>query len=467
MSTDLEVNYNETDRELAKRFLHIAVPGGLGFFFHTMFNVVDTLYAGMISTEALAALAICFPLYFSIISVGSGFGRGLASLVGNAIGARDYDAAGSYAAQGVIVGILLSLLICLVGGWAAPRVLLMLGATKGAYLDGALGYIQPIFMGSSFFALVGVLVNLLIAQGDSRQMRNFLGIGFILNVLFNPWFIYGGFGVPAMGVAGIAWATVLIEGLGVVFLARHVLLTPVGKALKRAHFRPTLSVWRDIFVQGVPLCFLLLTVSAGSFIIVYFISDYGKDVVAGYSIGIRIEQLVLLPVIGLNMAVLSLVSHANGAGDLERVKAVVALGMRYGTWITISGVALVLVFAKQAVALFAQSPLVISHGKGYLVFAVFVMGAYLTIFIYLAALQGLKRSGYAFGVGALRQIVLPMVVFPVLGSTLALRERGVWLGLILVNWIGAFFAVYLFGRAMSTRACELSGRGQESSPEKS
>ncbi len=112
-----------------------------------------------------------------------------------------------YAIQSVSFSVLLSMALMVIGLFAAPFLFRILGASD-TYLTISLSYINVIFYGFVFISLTFVLNAILTAQGDTKSFRNALIIGFFLNLILDPWFIYGGFGLPAMGLAGVAWATI-------------------------------------------------------------------------------------------------------------------------------------------------------------------------------------------------------------------------------------------------------------------
>ena len=202
---------------IPKLIRRIGLPVAVGVLFNNLFQVADTFFAGMISKEALAALTLSFPLYFIIIGLSSGLGTGASALIGNALGAGKSEAAAHIAAQGLTLTVALSLLTASVGIAVAPAVFQSLGATGNA-LRFNMRYITPIFAGTIFFNLVFMFNAALSAQGNTRPFRNFLVLGFLLNLLLDPWFIFGGFGLPAMGIAGVGVATALIQAVGAVYL---------------------------------------------------------------------------------------------------------------------------------------------------------------------------------------------------------------------------------------------------------
>ena len=181
----------------------LALPVGIGFFFNTMFNVVDTWYAGRLSTQAVAAVSLSFPLFFLIIAIGSGISTGATALIGHALGAGRRDEAELYAAQTISFALLHGLLLTIFGWLATPAMFRLMGA-EGEYLALAVSYMGAMFSGSAFFVANQAHNAILNASGDTRSFRNFLVLAFILNLIYDPWFIFGGFGVPPLGLAGIA-----------------------------------------------------------------------------------------------------------------------------------------------------------------------------------------------------------------------------------------------------------------------
>ncbi|HEY5522603.1 MAG TPA: MATE family efflux transporter, partial [Desulfuromonadaceae bacterium] len=190
----------------------LAIPAGTGFFFNTMFNVVDTWYGGRLSTSALAAMSLSFPVFFLILAIGSGVSNGATTMIGNALGRKDHEEARRYLSQSLSFALLHALCLTAAGLAFAPHIFMLMGA-RGEYLSHALSYMNVIFAGSSFFMLNYVMNAILNSHGNTMAYRNFLIGGFFLNLVLDPWFMYGGAGFPALGLAGIALATVFIQCL--------------------------------------------------------------------------------------------------------------------------------------------------------------------------------------------------------------------------------------------------------------
>ncbi len=425
----------------------IAIPASVGFFFNTMFNFVDTYCAGLISTDALAALSLSFPVFFIILSAGSGLSQGATALMANAIGAKDPLMAQRLFAQAVVFAALAGVVLSFAGWLAAPSLFRLLGA-EGAYLDVALSYIHVILWGGVFFILQMTINAALNAQGETKLYRNFLIMGFVANCLLNPVLMWGWCGLPAMGVAGIALATVFVQIAGCVLLWTGVRRRELCREMPRGFFKPDAALLRKILSQAVPAGLNMLTVALGIFVITWFAKHFGKEAVAAYGIATRIEQVVLLPTIGLNFATLSLVGQNHGAGLPQRVREAWTTNVKYGVLLMLAGGCLLFPMRETAMRFFTADAVVIGHGRDYLGIAAITLAAYPILFVTVFMLQGMKRPAYGLWMGLYRQIAAPMLLFHLLAFTFAGGTWGVWWGISLVNWSAAVFALWWGARIL-------------------
>lgn len=140
-----------TTKSIPQLIKQIAVPASVGFFFNTMYNVVDTFFGGLISTQAIAALSLSFPVFFIIIAFGSGIGTGATALISNSLGSNNQTEAKKFTAQSLSFTVIVSLFLTFVGVIISPPLFKLLGAS-GEYLELALSYINVIFYGTIFLA---------------------------------------------------------------------------------------------------------------------------------------------------------------------------------------------------------------------------------------------------------------------------------------------------------------------------
>ncbi len=429
-----------TTKSVSVLIRQIAIPASIGFFFYTMFNVVDTYFAGLISTEALAALSLSFPVFFIIIALGSGLSTGATAVIGTALGAGNKQQARLFAIQGITFGIIVGIILTFVGVFAAPFLFSVLGAADD-YLLYCLSYMNTIFLGTMFFMLVFMFNSILNALGDTRSHRNFLVAGFFLNIILNPWFIYGGMGIPPLQIVGIGLATVLIQLFGCVYLGFRVVKSGLISNKYSSDIWPELEPFKEIARQGFPASLNMITVGLGIFVITYFISKFGKQAVAAYGIATRVEQIALLPTIGLNIATLTIVAQNSGARLFYRIKETLNTALRYGGILMTIGTIVVFIFARHLMLFFTNDLDVIEIGTTYLRISAFVLYAYVILYVNIAALQGIRKPSYAVWIGLFRQIVAPIIIFYMLVEILGVGLTGIWWGILSITWLAAAITV--------------------------
>jgi len=254
--------------------------------------------------------------------------------------------------------------------------------------------------------------------------------------------MYGGFGFPELGIRGIALSTVLIQVVGTIYM---IFITRKRKIFDHAQiksFVPNRKYFVELLGQGFPASLNMLTVAIGIFVITYFASQFGKEAVAAYGIATRIEQIALLPTIGLNIAALTLAGQNMGAGLPERVFESWKLNIRYGLMIISIGVVGVAVFAHELINAFTSDLKVIEIGAEYLHIAVLFFFAYVFLNISVSTLQGMKKPLYAIFVGAYRQFLVPLPLFLFLAIYLQWGTKGIWWGIFIANWSAAIFTFF-------------------------
>lgn len=425
----------------------IAVPVSIGAFFNTMYNVVDTIYGGLISDQVLAALSLSFPIYFIIIAMGFGFSQGTTALIGNALGRGQREEAQELAIQGLLLGVLISFLVTAGVIWAAPTLVRFMGATDEFYLQQTLDYINPIFYGTIFFITVQMLLAILNALGNTRPGRNFLVSGFFLNLLLDPWFIFGGFGVPAMGITGIAVATVLIQFLGCIYVGYEVLRSElVDKETFARFWRPNFgALWR-LVQQGFPNMVDTMGVSLGFFVLNYFVGWFGQDAVAALGAASRIEQVALLPLLGLNVAVLALVARNNGANQLDRVQEVYRKSLLYGGLLMLTTTVLAILFARPLMSMFTDDGEIIRMGVEFIRIRCLGLVPNAFFFMSASAMRGIEKPFWPLVINFVRFVFLPWLLVAIFVQGFGYGLTAIW-----VTSTVAFFVTAVMGLVMAHR----------------
>ncbi len=390
-----------------------------------MYNVVDSFYAGEISTAALAALGLSFPVFLLIIATSGGLSRGAAALIANAIGSQETEKQSRYISQSISLGLVISMIITITGILAAKPLFQLLGAS-GEYLEMALSYMIPIFIGSVFFIITNLSNAILIAAGDSKTFSKVLVVGFVLNLILDPWFLYGGYGLPAMGVAGIAWATVVIQIGSSLFMFSTVMRRKLLSLKPWRCLLPDFKVYREIGEQALPASFNIMSIALGFFVTTYFLRGFGEQAVAAFGVTTRIEQIGLLPTMGLYAAIMALVGQNNGAKNFDRVRETMKVCNRIGLVISVATSLMIFVFARQLMQIFTEDSSVIEIGTECLHIIMLVQWSYVMTSTHLAMLQATKRPRYGFFESVLRKVLLPLPFFWVLIWSFQFNIAAVW-----------------------------------------
>jgi len=385
----------------------IAVPASVATLFQTLFNIVDTYFAGKISSDALSALAKSFPIYFILIAASVGVTVGGTSLIANSIGEKNKENVLRYFGQTIIYGVLLSIIVTLVGLFFAANIFSLMGSSSKVIKLG-LEYTNVIFSGSIIFISVVALNSLLHAEGDTKTFRNVLILSFFLNIILNPLFIFGFGPIPPMGMFGIGLATIVCQIIAFLLILIKITKSKTLKNISLKYFYPNLTFLNKIFFQSAPISAALFMISIGNFIILSYASRFGELAVAGYGSATRFEQILLLPVLGLNTAIISIVGQNFGAKEYLRVKQSYYQAITYGTVIMLIAGLIIFVSADKIVSIFTNDVVVINYGTIYLKISALIFPAYPVYFISNGFFMALKKSSYAMNLNIIRNVLLPI-----------------------------------------------------------
>ena len=390
----------------------IAIPASVGTLFQTLFNIVDTFFAGKISPEALSALAKSFPIYFIIIAACVGVTVGGTSLIANSIGEDNKKNILTYFSQTFIFGIILSAFITFIGFYFAADIFLMMGSNDEVVNLG-LQYTNVIFAGSIVFISVVALNSLLHAEGDTKSFRNVLILSFILNIFLNPLFIFGYSFIPPMGMMGIGLATIISQIIAFLILLLKIIKSTSLKGISLKHFFPSSFYLTKLFFQSAPISAALFMISIGNLIILWYISIFGEFATAGYGSATRFEQILLLPVLGLNTAIISIVAQNFGAKQYLRVKQSYFHAIFYGFVIMIIAGIIIYLSADKIVSIFSNDNDVINYGTTYLRISALIFPAYPIYFISNGFFMAIKKSHYSMFLNIIRNVLLaiPTIYF--------------------------------------------------------
>lgn len=419
----------------------IAAPMSVGVLFNTLIVLADTYFAGWLGTEALAALAATFPIYFTIVAVGSGLSQGATAIIANAVGAGDALDARRLFAQSLLLSAAAAILVAVLG-WALADVLVRELEAEGRSHAVTTSYARCLLGGAPFLVLALALNGALFALGETRVYRGFLIIAFALKCLLNPILMWGLGGFPALGLSGIGWATGLVYAGGCVLFWRAVRRTPLGAEFFLECFRLDWSLLGRLGRQSLPAILNMESIAAGLMLVTWFVRQFGPDALAGYGLAARLEQVVLLPLIGLGAAVLALVGNNFGARELRRVREAWAFNVRLGVLLMVLGAAFLYFLAEPVCAAFTRNPRVAAHATEFLRVAAGMLIAYPALFATTSLMNGLRRPAYGLWMGLFRQVLAPLGLIPLFAYGLGWGLAGIWWALLAGTWAASVIALW-------------------------
>lgn len=438
--------YDLTGNDIRGNIRRMALPAAVGLFCHTLYNMTDTFYVGFISTSAQSALAFAFPLYFILLSCCIGIGQGVTALTANALGKKRRARAAYFFAQGAVLSAFACGLIWLLLLPNTAALVTLIGGS-GEAKNWAVDYMRLVYAGAPLFLFSFLLNAGLQAVGNTSSYRNSVIAAVLLNVVLDPIFMFGWFGLPALGVKGVAVATLLSQLFACVYLFAVIAGTVIIKRWRLAFMRPRLTLLRRLSTQAAAPTARMLCIGMFFFLITFFLSEIDGAAVAAYGIALRIEQMFLLPTIGLEVALLAYAGQNIGKGEWRQTKSAYFLCLRYGgIWFLIGG-GLLLAGGPFFIRLFNQEEEVIRYGYHYLIAATFIGPLYLLSNLGGALLMGALRALDIAVVSVLRLLVLPALFFYLLVMQLSLGFHGILLGIVLSN-IGAAWWMHRRGLAV-------------------
>jgi putative MATE family efflux protein len=418
-----------TTGPMALHFRTLAIPAAFGMLFTTLYNVVDVYYAGLLSTDAQAGLAIGYQAFFIVMAVGFGLSSALSTLVSNAKGSGDAAEAQRYVVQGLAFGGVITA-SCMVIGWFLGPELIVLVSEPGAYRDAAMGYFYWLI-----FALPGFLLayggnGILQAHGDSRSMQRALMAAFIANIGLNPLFMFGLPGVwSGMGFNGIAAATIISQTGVMVYILVRIFRLEVMQSVQITAFQPDKDSFRKIFAQLLPAGSAMIIMFISGFVVQFALKTFGGHAVAAYGVALRIEQILLLPVLGMTGALLPIAGQNFGAQKYDRVRE--ALKYCWGVGFAMTALATPILFfgGTFVMALFSNDPDVIRAGSSYLRVDAFLFPVYMMLFSINSLLQAFKQAIWTLWISVYRQGFAVAFFVWVFISFTDFGVQGVWFGI--------------------------------------
>lgn len=350
-----------TEGKLSRAILLLSIPAVLEMIMESVFVIVDIYFVSKLGADAVATVGITESMITIIYAIAIGLGTATTSMVSRRIGEKDPDSASKAAFQAILTGLVVSVLIAIPGAIYAERLLEMMGASR-QIIENMSGYTRIMLGGNVVIMMLFIINAVFRSAGDAAVAMRVLWIGNIINIILDPCLIFGLGPFPHMGVTGAAIATNI--GRGTAVLVQFYILF-FGKKRIQLSFKH-LGVDFNIMLKLLKLSFGSIgqnLIGTTSWIaLVRIISIFGSEVVAGYTIAIRIIGFTILPSWGISNASATLVGQNLGAKKPERAeRAVWVTGWVNMILLGIIGLVLFL-FPEPFIRLFIDNENVVKSG---------------------------------------------------------------------------------------------------------
>ena len=340
---------------IGKLLINMALPLVISMLVQALYNVVDSIYVSRISESAVTALGLAFPIQNLLIGCATGVGVGVNSLLSKSLGERNHERANRSAGNGILLSVLFAAAFLIFGLFFA-KPFFVTQSTVTETVEGGSIYLAIVTIGS-----IGIFVEILYERLLQASGNAFLSMitqttGAVLNIILDPILIFGWFGLPEMGIAGAALATVI--GQWVAALLAIFLNQKFNKALElhRHHILPDSYVIRMIMNVGIPSIIMVGIGSVMNFGINKILQGFSETATGVFSIYFKLQSFFFMPLFGINNAVISIVAFNYGARKPYRMMKTVQIASAAGLTIMLVGLAAFQLLPELLLGIFDPSP---------------------------------------------------------------------------------------------------------------
>ena len=350
-----------TEGKLSRAILLLSIPAVLEMVMESVFVIVDIYFVSKLGADAVATVGITESMVTVIYAIAIGLGTATTSLVSRRIGEKKPDLASRSAVQAILAGLAVSLIIGIPGALYSEKLLDMMGASE-SIIENMSGYTRIMLGGNVVIMLLFIINAIFRSAGDAAVAMKVLWIGNIINIILDPCLIFGLGPFPQMGVTGAAIATSIGRGTAVLFQFYLLFFGRKRIRLTAKHLVVDFRIMLKLFRLSVGSIGQNLIGTTSWIALVRIISMFGSEVVAGYTIAIRIIGFTILPSWGISNASATLVGQNLGAKKPDRAeRAVWVTGWVNMILLGTIGTILVL-FPEPFIRLFIESENVIRTG---------------------------------------------------------------------------------------------------------
>lgn len=433
-----------------KLVVNMSLPMIISMLVQALYNVVDSMFVSRVSENALTAVSLAFPAQNLMIGVATGTAVGVNALLSKSLGEKNYKRANQIAENGIFLSFI-GFLIFLIFGLFGTEVFFRTQTDVEDIISSGVDYLRVCSCFS--FGIFGQIIFERLMQSTGRTFYTMItqGVGAIINIVLDPIFIFGYFGLPAMGAKGAAIATVI--GQIIAFIIA-VILNKKKNAdidLKLKEFRPNLKIIGRIYSIGIPSIIMVAVGSIMTFSINKIVIAFTETAAAVFGVYFKLQSFVFMPLFGMNNGVIPIISFNYGARNKQRVMKTIGVAILFALFFMAIGLASMQILPKELLSIFNASDQMIKIGVPALktISISYIFAGFSVVLI--SVFQAFGKGLFSMSISIARQLVVLVPCAYLLSKTGELDN--VWWAFPIAEVMsvlvaGAFF-VYLYKKVIT------------------
>lgn len=444
---------------IAKLLLKLSIPSILAILANNFYNIIDSVFVAQLNEKALTALSLAAPVQMLMAALGSGMAIGLNAVVSRALGGNDKAQVKTATASAIFIAMCSYLFIFVAQGfllepfftWQTDDIIIrQYGIT----------YLRICMIFSFGCMLQWVFDRLLIATGKTSCFMISLLSASITNLILDPILIFGWLGIPAMGIAGAAWATVIGQIVGALvsillnlFKNREVSISVT--------LRPQLKSIFEILAVGIPTALMQAMTSVAGMLVNIVLIGFSSTAVAVYGICLKIQNIFLVVPMGINLAIIPVVAYNYGAKKPDRQKAAFRWGLIFSFGFMCIALLVLELFSVQILTIFNAQSYMFEIGT----VAIRILAVSMAFSVYAlilgAVLQALGKGFSSMALTISRQVVFLLPLLMILKNFESVSL--LWMAFPLAEILGIAMGLYLHKRSIhdESKSCKLIQQQKE------
>ncbi len=408
------------NKPIVPLLFRLSIPSIIAMAVQALYNVIDSIYLGRLSTDALSALTLTFPLQIIIIGIAVGTGVGTSSLISRLLGSGDKKRASNAAEHVFLISIIYGFLFLIIGILISDKLLQFFTSDADLIRMGT-EYISIIFIGSIalFFPIIGN--NILRGEGNTIAPMIAMTLGAVINIILDPFLIFGIGFFPAWGIKGAAIATVLARLISGGFLVFMLFSDKNEITFDLKDFEFDFSIIKEVYSVGFPAMVMQFLASFMLSGMNWILGSFSSTAIAAAGVYFRLQSFVFMPVFGLNQGYMPLVGYNFGHNNPKRIKKAIISAFLISLGFTGIGFLIFQFFPAQLISVFNNDPKLLEIGSNALKNISIAFPIIGPAIIISATFQAIGKGWPSLMLSFFRQIIILLPLMYLLGEIYGLN----------------------------------------------